>query len=272
MTNTDQSLRNWTGGHVRSTRSSCTRDLARATGQPYPGTLEARLAAMTGMYPPDDLDARKGIVEPPVPVPDDARWLTEWWHTSRAGDNRGQEPGVRRRRGFVGTGFGVPATAQPVGANIDALRSWNALALSAVRVNLATDADAARLYTMVDVTMYDGSTASRAPVPAHPERRHSWPAGACVTATNKPLPWPRRTPFTADVRDHLPDARRPHRDRSNPARITTTARLDGGPFRRTSLKIRDRLHGHGDEREPYVATVSAWRWDTFHSRSSRRYT
>ena len=50
-------------------------DLARGTGQPYqqdPATLEACLAAMTGMYPPDDLDARKGIFEPPVPVPDDA--------------------------------------------------------------------------------------------------------------------------------------------------------------------------------------------------------
>jgi uncharacterized protein (TIGR03086 family) len=50
-------------------------DLARGTGQPYqqdPATLDACLAAMTGMYPPDDLDARKGIFEPPVPVPDDA--------------------------------------------------------------------------------------------------------------------------------------------------------------------------------------------------------
>ena len=50
-------------------------DLARGTGQPYqqdPATLQACLAAMTSMYPPDDLDARKGIFEPPVPVPDDA--------------------------------------------------------------------------------------------------------------------------------------------------------------------------------------------------------
>ncbi len=50
-------------------------DLARGTGQPYqqdPATLEACLAAMTGIYPRDDLDARKGIFEPPVPVPDDA--------------------------------------------------------------------------------------------------------------------------------------------------------------------------------------------------------
>jgi uncharacterized protein (TIGR03086 family) len=50
-------------------------DLARGTGQPYqqdPATLEACLAAMTSMYPPDDLDARKGIFEPPVPVPDNA--------------------------------------------------------------------------------------------------------------------------------------------------------------------------------------------------------
>ena len=50
-------------------------DLARGTSQPYqqdPATLEACLAAMTGIYPPDNLDARKGIFEPPVPVPDNA--------------------------------------------------------------------------------------------------------------------------------------------------------------------------------------------------------
>jgi uncharacterized protein (TIGR03086 family) len=50
-------------------------DRARGTGQPYqqdPATLETCLAAMTGMHPPDNLDARKGIFEPPVPVPDDA--------------------------------------------------------------------------------------------------------------------------------------------------------------------------------------------------------
>jgi uncharacterized protein (TIGR03086 family) len=50
-------------------------DLARGTGQPYqqdPATLEACLAAMTAIYPRDDLDARRGIFAPPVPVPDDA--------------------------------------------------------------------------------------------------------------------------------------------------------------------------------------------------------
>jgi uncharacterized protein (TIGR03086 family) len=50
-------------------------DLARGTGQPYqqdPATLQAFLAAMTGMYPPDDLDAGTGFFKPPVPVPDDA--------------------------------------------------------------------------------------------------------------------------------------------------------------------------------------------------------
>ena len=50
-------------------------DLARGTGQPYqqdPATLEACLAAMTAMYPPDNLDTRKGIFGPPIPVVDDA--------------------------------------------------------------------------------------------------------------------------------------------------------------------------------------------------------
>lgn len=50
-------------------------DLACGTGQAYQqdlAALEACLAAMTAMYPRDNLEARKGIFEPPVPVPDDA--------------------------------------------------------------------------------------------------------------------------------------------------------------------------------------------------------
>ena len=48
-------------------------DLARGTGQPYqqdPATLKACMAAMTAMYPPDNLDTRKGIFGPPIPVVD----------------------------------------------------------------------------------------------------------------------------------------------------------------------------------------------------------
>ena len=50
-------------------------DLARGTGQPYeqdPATLKACMTAMTAMYPPDNLDTRKGIFGPPIPVVDDA--------------------------------------------------------------------------------------------------------------------------------------------------------------------------------------------------------
>ncbi len=50
-------------------------DLARGTGQPYlqdAETLEACLAALTVLYPPDKPEARQGIFRPPVPVPGDA--------------------------------------------------------------------------------------------------------------------------------------------------------------------------------------------------------
>jgi len=69
-------------------------DLARGTGQPYqqdPATLEACLAAMTAMYPPDNLDARKGIFEPPVPVLDDAPLV------DRVVAYSGRDPGWSRR-------------------------------------------------------------------------------------------------------------------------------------------------------------------------------
>jgi PAP2 superfamily len=49
-------------------------------------------------------------------------------------------------------GLGAPAAAR---ADIEPVRGWNELALSAVRAGRLTDADAARLYAMVDVAMYD---------------------------------------------------------------------------------------------------------------------
>src|SRR3954454_963055 len=57
--------------------------------------------------------------------------------------------------GLVTSGLGVPATAQSGRVDIDAVRSWNELAVNAVRATRASDADAARLYAMVDVAMYD---------------------------------------------------------------------------------------------------------------------
>ncbi len=57
--------------------------------------------------------------------------------------------------GLVGAGTAAPASAQAGRADIDSVRSWNELALNAVRTTRATDADAARLYAMVNVAMYD---------------------------------------------------------------------------------------------------------------------
>lgn len=57
--------------------------------------------------------------------------------------------------GLVGAGTAVPASAQSRRVDIDSVRGWNELALTAVRATRASDADAARLYAMVNVAMYD---------------------------------------------------------------------------------------------------------------------
>lgn len=56
---------------------------------------------------------------------------------------------------LVGGGLGAPAAASGARPDIDSVRVWNELALTAVRTTRATDADAARLYAMVDVAVYD---------------------------------------------------------------------------------------------------------------------
>ncbi|WIM99772.1 vanadium-dependent haloperoxidase [Actinoplanes oblitus] len=56
---------------------------------------------------------------------------------------------------LAGVGAGTPAVAHGKRPDIDGVRVWNELALTAVRTTRATDADAARLYAMLDVAMYD---------------------------------------------------------------------------------------------------------------------
>jgi hypothetical protein len=56
---------------------------------------------------------------------------------------------------LVATGVGAPARATSVEPDLDGVRVWNELALDAVRLNRATDADAARLYAMLNVAVYD---------------------------------------------------------------------------------------------------------------------
>jgi membrane-associated phospholipid phosphatase len=74
--------------------------------------------------------------------------------------------------GLVATGVGAPAAADPTSPNIDSVRVWNELALDAVRTARATDADAARLYAMVDVAMYDAVNGI-ASVRTRPARAHA---------------------------------------------------------------------------------------------------
>lgn len=89
--------------------------------------------------------------------------------------------------GLVGGVLGVPATAQSGRVDIDGVRSWNELALTAVRASRATDADAARLYAMVNVAMYDavnGIARTRAPalVPGRGPRDGDEQAAAVAAA------------------------------------------------------------------------------------------
>jgi hypothetical protein len=94
--------------------------------------------------------------------------------------------------GLVTSTLGVPATAQSGRPDIDGVRNWNELALTAVRANRATDADAARLYAMVNVAMYDavngiasaGTRPARAPalVPGRGPRDGDEQAAAVAAA------------------------------------------------------------------------------------------
>ncbi|WP_307831113.1 vanadium-dependent haloperoxidase [Nucisporomicrobium flavum] len=78
---------------------------------------------------------------------------------------------------LAATGPGAAAAAVPAAVDIDGVRAWNTLALDAVRANRATDADAARLYAMVDVAMYDAVNGLPAG-PSHPARAYALVPGA----------------------------------------------------------------------------------------------
>ena len=58
--------------------------------------------------------------------------------------------------GLVGGGLAaVPTIAAPETSQQEVVRAWNDLALNAVRVTRASDADAARTYAILNVAVYD---------------------------------------------------------------------------------------------------------------------
>jgi hypothetical protein len=57
--------------------------------------------------------------------------------------------------GLVGGGLAVPTIAAPEVSQQEVVRAWNDLALNAVRVTRASDADAARTYAILNVAVYD---------------------------------------------------------------------------------------------------------------------
>src|SRR5215216_4591824 len=56
--------------------------------------------------------------------------------------------------GLVGGGLAVPTIAAPE-VSQEVVGTWNDLALDAVRVTRASDADAARTYAILNVAIYD---------------------------------------------------------------------------------------------------------------------
>ena len=56
---------------------------------------------------------------------------------------------------LIGSGLATPAAADPVRPGAAGVEEWNELALNAVRLRRATDADAARMYAMLNVAQYD---------------------------------------------------------------------------------------------------------------------
>jgi hypothetical protein len=97
---------------------------------------------------------------------------------------------------LTGAALGTPVHAGSARPDIDGVRGWNELALTAVRTTRATDADAARLYAMLNVAVYDAvngivgtrSRPVRAPalVPG-PGPRDGDPQAAVVTAAHAVL-------------------------------------------------------------------------------------
>ena len=57
--------------------------------------------------------------------------------------------------GLIGVVLVTPANAQPSPPGSNSVSEWNQLALNAVRLKRASDADAARLYAILDVAIYD---------------------------------------------------------------------------------------------------------------------
>jgi hypothetical protein len=91
--------------------------------------------------------------------------------------------------GLAGAGLSAPADAEP---RLDAVRVWNELALAAVRVTRATDADAARTYAMLNVAIYDAVNGLTSPARAHalipgPGPRGADPHAAAVAAAHTTL-------------------------------------------------------------------------------------
>jgi hypothetical protein len=76
---------------------------------------------------------------------------------------------------LVGTLLAGPVSAQPNPPSSDSISEWNQLALAAVRQQRASDADAARLYAMLNVAMYDAVNG------IHNGNPHSARAHALVT-------------------------------------------------------------------------------------------
>jgi hypothetical protein len=97
---------------------------------------------------------------------------------------------------LIGSGLAAPAGAQPAPLRSDTLKQWNDLALDVVRLQRFSDADAARLYAILNVSAYDAvngilsrsghSARAQALVPG-PGPRDGDPQAAAVSAAHTVL-------------------------------------------------------------------------------------
>lgn len=98
--------------------------------------------------------------------------------------------------GVLAGGAAAPAAADPDRPQLAVVRAWNDLALNAVRMTRASDADAARTYAMLNVAVYDAVNglpdANARPRRAHalvpgPGPRHADPQAAAAAAAHAVL-------------------------------------------------------------------------------------
>ena len=121
---------------------------------------------------------------------------------------------------LVGAGSAIPASAETGQPRLDRVREWNGLALDAARATRATDADAARLYAMLNVAVYDAVNGLSGGAAGRSRPR----AGVRARARGAPTRSPRRSPPRTPCWSGWTASGLPRTTRSSPPTSPTCAR------------------------------------------------